>query len=99
MEVKEHIKSLKELTICKGLTLVISQETIDTINEVISLLQQGDKDSKELKITKEELKKYRQMWEEFKGKYGNYFTVFDIEKIFISGMMEDIKQKYFPKAK
>jgi len=54
MKIKEHIKSLKELTLCKGHTLVISQETIDTIKELIALLQQGEKYKKIIdKIEKE----------------------------------------------
>jgi len=45
--------------------------------EVITLLQQGEK--------------YRQMWEEFKGKARGYNAINQIY------LMEDLQQKYFPK--
>ena len=46
MNTKEHINSLKELITCKGCTLEINQETVDTIKEVIELLRRGEKHEK-----------------------------------------------------
>ena len=85
---KEHIKSLKELTLCRGHTLVISQETIDTIKELIVLLQQGEK--------------YRLMWEELRHNYGwiGYEGIPHINSnsiAYVSKIMDDVEQKYFPK--
>jgi len=62
----------------------------DELAEIIDMLYEGEA----LKAENVELKKYKQIVKEFKKKYGNYFTVFDIKKIFISEMMNDIEQKY-----
>jgi len=59
-------------------------------DDVISLLQQGEK--------------FRQMWEELSEKYGNYWSAFDVRKgndveyKYIDDLMQSIKQKYFPKG-
>ena len=80
MKVKEHIKSLKELIVCKGYTLEISQETVETIKELISLLEQG--------------KAYRQMWGEFDNEYGHLSIIVCGMNRRICDWMKDIKQKY-----
>jgi len=56
---------------------------------VIKLLQRG--------------KKYEQMWENFKKKYGNYWGAFDVRKnhsniTYIADLIDKFKQKYFPKG-
>ena len=66
------------------------------IDEVISLLQQGERDSEELKTVKEELKKVWQMWEAFKTINREYFSNFEIRANYIIRMKE-LEQKYFPK--
>lgn len=61
--------------------------------KVITLLKQGEADSKELKIVKEELKKVWQMWGKFYKEWGEY----PIELHNIAEFMDITKQKYFPK--
>ena len=67
------------------------------IDLVIQSFKQGEADSKELKIVKEELKKYKAMWEELKE--GKYLLVkFDDEGYHKENHFpSDIEQKYFPK--
>ena len=65
-------------------------------NEVISLLRQGEVNSKELKIVKEELKKVWQMWEEFKFKRGDTYAILEQpDKGTIRDDMNNFEQKYF----
>jgi hypothetical protein len=69
---------------------------IKNIKKLAKMLQQGEADNKELKIVKEELKKYRQMWEELReGKYK--LIEFDNEG-YEKGIKDfiDFEQKYFP---
>lgn len=95
MKTKEHIKSLKELTICKGFTLVISQETINTINEVISLLQQGDKYRQIVEDIEYELNWHKPEEPLFTAK-----LEVSKDEEYCNEMLDliaNIKQKYFPK--
>ena len=71
------------------------------LDNIIALLQQGEADSKELKITKEELKRVWQMWEEFKLNRGDRsaFVLCKPSKGTIRDDMESLQQKYFPKDK
>ena len=62
------------------------------LDDIISLLQQGEKD-------KEELKKVWQMWEElFETSHdgGHEFEDKDV-RYHVASLMKNIKQKYFPK--
>jgi len=76
MEVKEAIEYLSEILIGYH---------FPKLDEVISLLQQGE-------IDKEELKKYRQMWEEFCVNEG------DLVKV-INCIKHRYEQKYLKEAK
>jgi len=49
MNTREHINSLKELISCKGFTLKISQETVNTLKELITLIQRGKRFEKIVK--------------------------------------------------
>jgi len=55
MEVKEAIKILQTYINCKGWSVNIEDFDVNEFNEIIALLQQGEK--------------YRQMWEEFGDLY------------------------------
>lgn len=63
--------------------------------DIISLLQQGEADSKELKIVKEELKKVWQMWEKLYKEldYHSGDAHYKNAKI----LADRIKQEFFPK--
>jgi len=69
---------------------------IDNIPKIKLMLEQGEEDSKELKIVKEELKKVWQMWEELKDRNmcdsrpdGQYLDDEDFE---------ELEQKYLKEA-
>jgi len=87
VKVKEAIEFINEAIEMarKGNIIPTLQECSNEFNQVISLLQQLDK--------------YRQMWEEFKKKYGKFcFNEFsDKPKLAVWVMMDGFKQKYFPK--
>ena len=92
MEVKEAIEFCKsELYYdLKNFLPDYQLEYNNKMRESISLLQQGEKDSKELVIIKEELKKVWQMWEEFCLNEG------DLVKV-VNCIKHRYEQKYFPK--
>ena len=77
------LKSLEEYkdSLYQKEAVQIKQLNYTQVTEVINLLQQGE-------IDKEELRKYRQMWEEVKQfhKYKHYID-----------SLEYYEQKYFPK--
>ena len=83
MEVKEAIEFLDKKN--RYVLPKTNQEVEhnDEIDDIISLLQQGEK--------------YRQMWEEFEEEYGEYVIRMNYENKPICMRMEYIKQKYFPK--
>ena len=62
----------------------------EDLKPIISLLQQGEADNKELKIVKEELKKYRQMW--VKLRTDNYYHYREMQYF-----LDELEQEYFPK--
>jgi len=101
MEVKEAIEELQNVYGMPYTTVSLVEN--ETIHKIISLLQQGEADSKELKITKEELKKVWQMWEELYKGYGMCFIRKNDNEGFMSNilykLLEDLQQKYFPKNK
>ena len=88
MEVKEAIEFIEN-----GIDLStreLEKEYLKKMDGVISLLQQGE-------IDREELKKVWQMWEEFKLTRGDYTTyIYNVWRS-ISALMDETKQKYFPK--
>ena len=97
---KEAIKKVRNIiTSCidympftdKKLSNVI--KLVEGEEEIISLLQKYEEDSKELKITKKELKKVWKMWEEV-------MRILNLTSHLLSGddirkEMEKIEQKYF----
>ena len=92
MEVKKAIEFMnneikREIIYSKGILVGAKESPRDKkIDEIISLLQQGEK----YRQMWEELEKYRQMWEELDEFIG--YSDYDILQV-----MERLKQKYFPK--
>jgi len=76
MKTKEAIEWLSH-------SLVMNNEKADA---TIKLLQQGEKAKEENVI----LKKYKQMWKEFKEKLSKGSV------IFVNYIIRDLEQKYFP---
>ena len=101
MKVKEAIEFVKDEVLFADDNY--NEDVIKKRDEVISLLQQGEADSKKLKIVKEELKEVWQMWGEMKKYMGvnawvpkcDFSKLKNISKI--SNVMNYYEQKYFPK--
>ena len=102
MEVKEmNTEEAIEFLDKKGILDKVLKMKIKNVKKLAKMLQQGEADSKELKITKEELKKVWQMWEDFKGEY-NHCYIKDVENVVVSwkevkDVINNYEQKDFPK--
>ena len=102
MEVKEAVefdyinflKSIKEFVTREFRNPPGKRDVIKRLNEIIALLQQGEK----LKVENIELKKYKEMW----GWLDNMVNANGMEynrvwKVQVGKLMYDLEQKYFPK--
>ena len=102
MDIKKAVEFVHWATDSFYVSDTTKEESIKFIaegNKVISLLKQGEADNKELKIVKEELKKYRQMLEDIRLECNDTLIEFPKSKITYSfnDIFKMFKQKYFPK--
>ena len=102
METKEAIELCDEIKGMLSAVVMTEQsynETLNGVDDVIELLQRGEKFEKKFLEIFNENKKVWQMWDEFKENFGNGTMENDVGGRLgpINNIMDNYEQKYFPK--